>query len=412
MLIYFSILHLTHNHFQKSLTKKIVFFNLFLSIMLQPVLAKSANHFALIHQKPVFPDESSAISLEATQKWNCMSNLFGFVWGVPGSWARRNLLKHSQNGVYVTHVNIVNIDQHMSDGGVAPPLKELRKHPDWFMYNTDGSVATYYKKDRYRMDIGNEEYIRYTEKWLKNMLNNFFPPHNGIGIDSGMFYRADPKWMKYNTDTKWQEVWERFLSRMSSTFRPKYKIILNVGSSDFETFTRMIRQCDGCIVEFFSQKGNTKLNRSHIMGWMEKASWCENNQKICVLRDLYTSGRSIPSIPYGYINFLLIKGKYIYYCIKDNTNNSIYFKSMFVDIGEALGNFVALDPDLYLRDFKNAVIVSNLGQKEKVLQFNNELRDLEGHDVGKLNLKGTSGVILMKKNKEGVCQSIRVRVLD
>jgi hypothetical protein len=375
----------------------IVFFTIFfLGFSVFPARAKN---FALIHQKTISSDGDTFLSSSEIDKWKAASNEFGFCWGVANSWTRKNLLKNNPGGIYVTHINIVNIDREMSLGGVAPPMDELNKHEDWFLHYKDGARATFFKNDRYRMDIGNKEYVDYIINWIKTT----FPDteNMGIGIDSGMYYYADPRWIKYNTNKAWQDTWETFLKQLWTALHAKYKIILNVGGSDLSSFKRMMQFCDGCIVEYFSLKESRPLDVSETKAWMEKAIWCEKNGKICVLRDTYRDNEVPELVSYGYANFLMIKGKFTYYCINNHQNQAIYFEVMSVYTGGSESEFIEYYGDVLVREFDNIIVISNMSNKEKFMRLETNYKTLDGQLINSIKLHGKSGTILYRQGAIG-----------
>lgn len=241
-----------------------------------PTLTDNSKPFGLVFQAP---GEFTNYKKTASRFW--------FSWNV----GKRieQLVDHNKDGLYFRFHNLVmtspNLGSHLT-----PDYDYLTsEHPDWFIMTKDGRPApNHYNKEYLHLDLGHDGYVDWIIRWLRQhgFKQDEFSGH--LGLDYGIFF-AHKNWATYQTHESYRVAWEYFLKRLSEEFRPQYKILLNVGSSDLPTFTRMIRWTDGVLQEDMckphhdSRYNPTKVLQEIKDRWL-KGRWCVENGKIHAVR--------------------------------------------------------------------------------------------------------------------------------
>lgn len=224
---------------------------------------------------------------------NKASNRYLFYWG-----SRRlasQLEGKNQDGIYLAYFNLFKTNESLSKNGISPDMDYIMtNHPEWLMRYKDGSLIFFGSVRGIRLDIGNPAYVDYALSWLQKQLARTDVPIKNIGLDNGMFAYADKRWAQYDTNEAYRAAWEYFLRRLSQSLRPRHKIVLNVGSSDLATFSRMIRWVDGVLYEdlcYAPHRPGFDLKKAsqEILDRWRKGRWCMENGKIWAVRYLTTS---------------------------------------------------------------------------------------------------------------------------
>lgn len=212
---------------------------------------------------------------------------FGFSWNLRNRIG--SMIKYNKNGNYFCFHNLTMTAPHLSNK-ILPDYDYLvKKHKDWFIKTENGEPAESNFDSRYlHLDLGNHDYVDWIIGWLK--CNGFdgkqFIGH--IGIDYGVFF-AHKTWSTYDNHETYRMAWEYFLRRLSDEFRPRYKVLLNVGSGDISTFARMIQWTDGVLQEnicrpLHDSRFDSKEARKSIKNQWQRGQWCKDNGKIYAVR--------------------------------------------------------------------------------------------------------------------------------
>jgi len=213
-----------------------------------------------------------------------------FYWGSQKN--ASTLRKFNNNGIYLPVFNLIRVNRLFAKKGYGPDHDYITtNHPDWLLRYKDGSLVYMGYSDYIgpRLDLGNPSYVDHAIKWLKKQAFEDDYRINDFSLDNAMFFYADKRWAKYDTNESYRDVWEYFLRRLSEAFRPQHKIVLNVGTSDLPTFARMIHWVDGVLYEDLCHpphKPGFDPEKAYptILDRWQKGQWCAENGKIWAVR--------------------------------------------------------------------------------------------------------------------------------
>lgn len=287
---------------------------------------------------------------------------FGFAFGSCAYY----LARQKPSGDYFTGLNAVKACD--ADRDTVPFSFIKREHPEWLMKYKNGPYVA--DGGYYMLDIGNPQCVNYLISWISSKVSG---TSLNIGLDNGMFQNADPKWAKYNTNASYQDAWKYFLSRLSAAFRPKYKIILNVGDCDLTTFQTMMSFVDGAL---FESMGRTTSHLAWIQDNMAKGKWLTDNGKIWCER-LCVDTNTEADFLFGYAVMAMVGGPKSYFDLKNNST-TFYFPQMDYDMGKPLGAMKQLAPNVYERDFQNYAVYLNLSGSSYKLPDGSSLTSMGG----------------------------------
>lgn len=266
--------------FDNLLTK---FFNVFLFLVISFIgfvnsvhgessISTDHNYFGLVFQ--------------SCSDYKVSARRFGFAWDTHDRIEK--LSKENRKGDYFRYYNLVMLSPSLSNKYTADYNYIVNKHPEWLIKNKEGkSAAWYHDKSFLFADIGNSEYAAYVIKWLENnAFNADFKGH--LGLDYGIFFIGSD-WASYETHAAYQNAWETFLQKLSEAFRPRYKILINIGSCDLATLTRMLRWVDGVLQEDLCSPPHRpgfepEKARRTIQDRWDKGQWCSEHGKIWAVR--------------------------------------------------------------------------------------------------------------------------------
>lgn len=218
---------------------------------------------------------------QAPTDYSLASQRFDFVYD--NGYRLKRLYETNPDGLYVKYFTLSQIWKPLSDAKICPDYDYIvSNHPEWILRKTSGELFSGYNSRGYLMDIGNQSYVDYAINFIKS---SGFPEtggtFTGFVLDNGIFGYAPYQNSTYTT-AAWQDTWENLAHKLSDTFRPQYKILLNENGSNLATYARVVQWLDGTVVEnmyLMSNEGNYVKMRTEILGRFEKAAWAADNNK-------------------------------------------------------------------------------------------------------------------------------------
>lgn len=286
-------------------------------------------------------------------------------------------------------------------------------HPDWFLTNSSGQRYTYSGYPGHlQMNVEN---VAYQNQWITNVIasanaNDF----DGVLMDNALFecdaYHSNSCSPAIPTDAEMQAAYVSFFTNARADFQAAGLITLanmsnaRVNGNVWNTYTA---QLDGGWDEWWLTFSDTNMLPEYAEGWGKQIAEIESDEaagKLTLVQPHLSEGSGgTRAFRYAFASYLMANGGHTAFTQISQTdgygNPQPYRPEFDYNLGAALSNRTAVQPNVWKRDYACGTVVVNANATASgnvTVQLGSSYRNQDNAVVTSVSIPGTSGAVLRK----------------